>query len=189
MHSQTLTQVSIEPRSKNRQTSPTSEACSTCALKTDSAPATTSMLQAPFAIHYTAAPCRVLVANVQMVVPLLATQHPDSSELGTWTHTYLANVSIAAECVACFKADCHHSCFKFCNATNSDCDSSKPVRQVDVSAQRYLVMPCRPAQSKSTKTTRSTSLPSVICPIMLGNRTSPCTVGCLCPSSCTVACF
>ena len=96
--------------------------------------------------------------------------------------------STVAECVACFQnmAACHHICF--CNATSPDGDSSQSLRQVDISAQRYLVMPCRPAQSKSTKTTRSTSLPSTTCPIMLRNRTSPCTVGCLCPSSCIVAC-
>lgn len=62
------------------------------AFKLDTALATTSMLQTPSAIRYTAAPCHVLVANVQMVVPLLARQCPDSSELGTWTHSYLANV-------------------------------------------------------------------------------------------------
>lgn len=83
MDSQTLTQVSIEPRSKKRQTSPTSEARSICALKLDSSLATTSTLQAPCAIHYTAAPCHVLVADLQMVVLLLARQCPDSSELGT----------------------------------------------------------------------------------------------------------
>ena len=83
MDSQTLTLVSIELRDKKRQTSPTSEACSICALELDSALATTSMLQAPSAIHNTAAPCHVLVADVQMVVPLLARQCPDSSELGT----------------------------------------------------------------------------------------------------------
>ena len=91
-----------------------------------------------------------------------------------------------ASIVAVHVANCHHTCF--CNATSPDCDLSQSVRQVDISAQHYLVMPCRPAQSKSTKTTRSTSLPSTTCPIILGNRTLPCTVGCLCPSSCTVAC-
>ena len=79
--SQTLTLASIELCGKKRQTSPTSEACSICAL--DSALATASMLQAPSAIHDTAAPCHVLVADVQMVVPLLARQRRDSSELGT----------------------------------------------------------------------------------------------------------
>ena len=83
MDSQMLTQVSIEPHGKKQQTSPTSEACNICALKLDSSLATTSTLQAPSAIHYTAAPCHVLVANVQTVVPLLARQCPDSSELGT----------------------------------------------------------------------------------------------------------
>ena len=79
------------------------------AFKLDTALATTSMLQIPSATRYTAAPCHVLVANVQMVVPLLARQRLDSSELGTWTHSYRA--SIVAECVACFKnvADGHHS--------------------------------------------------------------------------------
>ena len=81
--SQTLTLASIELRGKKRQTSPTSEACSICALKLDSALATASMLQAPSAIHDTAAPGHVLVADVQMVVPLLARQRRDSSELGT----------------------------------------------------------------------------------------------------------
>lgn len=83
MDSQTLTQVSIEPRGRKRQTSPTREACSTCALKFASSLATTSILHAPSAIHYTAAPCHVLVADVPMVVPLLAKQCPDSLELGT----------------------------------------------------------------------------------------------------------
>ena len=137
-------------------------------------------------LQFTIPPCHVLVANVQMVVPLLAMQCPDSSELGTWIHDYVECASIVAECVARCKnmADCQHKCF--CNATSPDCDSSQSVRQVDTSAQHYLVMPCRSAQS--TKSTRSTSLPSTTCPIILGNRTSPCTVGCLCPSSCTVAC-
>ena len=76
---------------ENQQTSPTSEACSVCAFKLDTALATTSMLQTPSAIHCTAAPCHVLVATVQTVVPLLARQCPDSSELGTWTHRCLAN--------------------------------------------------------------------------------------------------
>ena len=76
---------------KNQQTTPTSEACSVCAFKLETAQATTSMLQTPFAIHYTAAPCHVLIANVQMVVPLLARQCLGLSELGTWTHNYLAN--------------------------------------------------------------------------------------------------
>ena len=172
---------------ENQQTTLTSEACSVCAFKIETALATTSVLQTPSAIHYEAAPCHVLVANVQMVVPLLTRQCPDSSELGTWTHNHVAN-ALVAECVARCKnmADCHHSCF--CNATSPDCDPSQSVRQAGVSAQHYLLMPCRPAQSKSTKTTRSTSLPSTTCPIILGNRTSPCTVGCLCPSSCTMAC-
>ena len=76
---------------ENRQTSPTSEACSVCAFKLDTALATTSMLQTSSAIHCTAAPCHVLVATVQMVVPLLARRCPDSSELGTLTHRCLAN--------------------------------------------------------------------------------------------------
>ena len=72
--------------------SPISEAYSVRAFKLDTVLATTSMLQTPSAIHCTAAPCHVLVANVQMVVPLLARQCLDSSELGTWTHNDLANV-------------------------------------------------------------------------------------------------
>ena len=83
MDSQTLTIVSIQLHGKKQQTSPTSEACSICALKVDSALATTSMLQAPPATCHEAAPCHVLVADVQMVVPLLARQRRDSSELGT----------------------------------------------------------------------------------------------------------
>ena len=77
---------------KNQQSTATSEACSVCAFKLEIALATAPMLQTPSAIHYIAAACHVLVANVQMVVPLLARQCPDSSELGTWTHSYLANV-------------------------------------------------------------------------------------------------
>lgn len=62
------------------------------AFKLDTALATTSVWQTPSAVRYTAAPCHVFVASVQMVLPLLARQCPDSSELGTWTHSYLANV-------------------------------------------------------------------------------------------------
>ena len=134
---------------KNQQTT-TIEACSVCAFKLETALATTSILQTPSATHYTAAPCHVLVAHVQMVVPLLARQCPDSSELGTWIVDYVECTSIVADCVARCKnmADCQHKCF--CNATSPDCDSSQSVRLVDISAQHYLVMPCRPSQSKST---------------------------------------
>ena len=59
--------------------------------KLDTALAATSMWQTPSAIRYTAAPCHALVANVQMVVPLLTRQCLDSSELGTWTHNCLVN--------------------------------------------------------------------------------------------------
>ena len=76
---------------KNQQSTATSEACSVV-LSLETALATAPMLQTPSAIHYIAAACHVLVANVQMVVPLLARQCPDSSKLGTWTHSYLANV-------------------------------------------------------------------------------------------------
>ena len=63
------------------------------AFKLDTALATTAGgWQTPSAIHYTTAPCHVTVANVQMVVSLLARQCPDSSELGTPTHRYLADV-------------------------------------------------------------------------------------------------
>lgn len=83
MDSQTLTQVSFEPHGKKWQTGPTSEGCSTCALRVDSSLATNSLLQPPSAVLYTAAPCHELVADVQMVAPLLAKQYLDSSELGT----------------------------------------------------------------------------------------------------------
>ena len=94
--------------------------------------------------------------------------------------------SLVAELVARFRmADCHHSHFCIQQAqtmTKLICETSEFQQSI------YLVMLCRPAQSKSTNTTLSTSLPSTTCPMMLGNRTSPCTVGRFCPSYCTVAC-
>ena len=182
-----------EPCGQHWQTSPVSEACSICAFRVDAALATmlatVSMLQTPSAVHFSADPCHVLCCNCAYGWAPVGQATSGFIRTG-YLNTLLSyeRASLVAECVACFKkmADCQHSCF--CNETSPHCDPSRSMRQVDISAQRYLVMPCRPAQSKSTKTTWSTSLPSPTCPILLGNRTSPCTVGCLCPSSCIVAC-
>ena len=94
MDVETWTQVSNEACDKIWQTSPLCEACSICAFKLDETLATMSMWQTPSAVHYTAAPCHVLVANVQMVVPLLARQSPDPSTLGTLAHNYLTNALV-----------------------------------------------------------------------------------------------
>ena len=90
MDVQTVTQVSNEPCGEDWQTKPTSEACQICTFKVETTLATAPTLHTPSAIHYTAGPCHVLVADVQMVVPLLARQCPGSSKLGTWTHRCLA---------------------------------------------------------------------------------------------------
>ena len=125
-----------------------------------------------------------------MIVPLLARQSRGSSERGTWTdnHQMLRKLqeydhfmvdNVLHACLRTRAGRAPHLLFQ--------CNKVHVVTQVHPKYKLYLVMLSRPAQPKSTKITRSTSCPSPTCPMMLGNRTSPCTDRCWCPPSSTVA--